>query len=158
MKCPVCDRENTSILCRQCGFDSSRDYGKYPTFGPVGRAPSVSALRKQWQQKQKPAKPVQPEKIIEPFIPPKSVPPKQPQISSKPPAHTAPPPPAAPKNKWVAFFLCFLFGVFGAHKFYEGKKGMGIVYLFTFGLCGYGWFFDCISLLFKPNPYYPRRK
>lgn len=61
-----------------------------------------------------------------------------------------------PKNKWVAFTLCLLLGFFGAHKFYEGKAGMGIVYLFTGGLCGIGWFIDCISLLLKPNPYYVR--
>ncbi len=57
-----------------------------------------------------------------------------------------------PKNKWVSFFLC-LFTVFG-HKFYEGKIGMGILYLFTCGLFGIGWFIDLIVLLCKPNPYY----
>lgn len=57
------------------------------------------------------------------------------------------------KNKWVAFFLCLFLGYFGAHKFYEGKAGTGILYLFTFGLFGIGWFIDCINLLFKPNPY-----
>ena len=60
------------------------------------------------------------------------------------------------KNKWVAFILCVLFGYFGVHKFYEGKVGMGILYLFTFGLFGIGWFIDCIVLLCKPNPYYVR--
>ena len=60
------------------------------------------------------------------------------------------------KNKWVAFFLCLFLGYLGAHKFYEGKIGMGIVYLFTVGLFGIGWFIDCIALLFKPNPYYVR--
>ena len=60
------------------------------------------------------------------------------------------------KNKWVAFFLCLFLGMFGAHKFYEGKAGMGILYLFTFGLFGIGWFVDCIILLCKPNPYYVR--
>ena len=59
-----------------------------------------------------------------------------------------------PKNKWVAFLLCLFLGFFGAHKFYEGKIGMGVVYLLTFGLVGIGWFIDCIILLFKPNPYY----
>lgn len=58
------------------------------------------------------------------------------------------------KNKWVAFFLCLFLGYFGAHKFYEGKGGMGVLYLLTFGLFGIGWLIDCIILLFKPNPYY----
>lgn len=60
------------------------------------------------------------------------------------------------KNKWVAFFLCLFLGYIGAHKFYEGKGGMGVLYLLTCGLFGIGWFVDCIVLLFKPNPYYVR--
>ena len=60
------------------------------------------------------------------------------------------------KNKWIAFFLCLFLGYLGAHKFYEGRIGMGIVYLLTVGLFGIGWFVDCIALLFKPNPYYVR--
>ena len=58
------------------------------------------------------------------------------------------------KNKWVAFILCLFLGAFGAHKFYEGKLGMGLVYLFTVGLFGFGWIIDTIVILFKPNPYY----
>ena len=58
------------------------------------------------------------------------------------------------KNKWVAFALCFFLGYFGAHKFYEGKAGMGILYLFTLGLFGFGWLVDIIVILTKPNPYY----
>ena len=58
------------------------------------------------------------------------------------------------KNKWVAFFLCLFLGFFGAHKFYEGKVGMGILYIFTGGLFCIGWIIDTIVLLFKPNPYY----
>lgn len=61
---------------------------------------------------------------------------------------------ARAKNKWVAFFLCLFLGMVGAHKFYEGKVGMGILYLFTVGLCGIGWLIDCVSLFLKPNPYY----
>lgn len=63
---------------------------------------------------------------------------------------------ATAKNKWVAFLLCVCLGFFGAHKFYEGKIGMGILYLFTGGLFTIGWFIDCIVLLCKPNPYYVR--
>ena len=58
-----------------------------------------------------------------------------------------------PRNKWVAFFLCLFLGFLGAHKFYEEKAGMGVLYLLTAGLFGIGWLVDCIALLFKPNPY-----
>ena len=59
-----------------------------------------------------------------------------------------------PRNKWTAFFLCLFLGFFGAHKFYEGKAGRGILYICTFGLLGIGWFIDLINILCKPNPYY----
>lgn len=58
------------------------------------------------------------------------------------------------KNKWVSFLLCFFLGAIGAHKFYEGKTGMGILYICTFGLFGIGALIDLIVLLGKPNPYY----
>lgn len=58
------------------------------------------------------------------------------------------------KNKWVAFFLCLFLGMFGVHKFYEGKIGMGILYFCTFGFIGIGVVIDLISILMKPNPYY----
>lgn len=62
--------------------------------------------------------------------------------------------PRTPRNKWVALLLCLFLGILGAHKFYEGKTVMGVLYLFTGGLCGIGALADFISLLFKPNPYY----
>lgn len=58
------------------------------------------------------------------------------------------------KDKWVAFFLCLFLGWIGAHKFYEGKIGMGILYIVTCGLFGIGWIVDIILILLKPNPYY----
>ena len=62
-----------------------------------------------------------------------------------------------PKNKWIAFFLCLFLGYFGAHKFYEGRIGMGILYLLTIGLFGIGWIVDIILILMKPNPYFVAR-
>lgn len=57
-------------------------------------------------------------------------------------------------NKKTALILCILFGYFGAHKFYEGNAGLGILYLLTFGLCGIGWIIDIIIIAMKPDPYY----
>ena len=59
------------------------------------------------------------------------------------------------KNKWISFFLCLFLGVFGAHKFYEERILLGILYLCTAGIFGIGVIFDLIVLFFKPNPYYP---
>lgn len=58
------------------------------------------------------------------------------------------------KNKGTAILLCLTLGAFGAHKFYEGKIGMGILYICTGGLFLVGVFVDLFSLLSKPNPYY----
>lgn len=52
-------------------------------------------------------------------------------------------------NKMTYCLLCFFVGCFGVHKFYAGKIGMGIVYLFTVGLFGIGVLIDLISGLTK---------
>ena len=44
MTCPICQSNMSTLLC-SCGYDASRDYAKYPTFGPVGKALPPSALR-----------------------------------------------------------------------------------------------------------------
>lgn len=58
------------------------------------------------------------------------------------------------RNKWVAFFLCLFLGFVGAHKFYDGKTGMGILYICTGGLFLVGVIIDLIQILGRPNPYY----
>lgn len=58
------------------------------------------------------------------------------------------------KNKWVALALCFFTGWFGGHKFYEGKWGLGLLYLFTYGLFGVGWMVDLLRLLIQPEDTY----
>ena len=59
-----------------------------------------------------------------------------------------------PKNKWVALILAIVLGFVGAHKFYEGKFMMGVLYIFTGGLFFIGVILDILALLTKPNPYY----
>ena len=51
------------------------------------------------------------------------------------------------KNRLVALLLCIFLGIFGAHKFYLGKIGVGLVYIFTYGLFGIGWLIDLVSLI-----------
>ena len=50
-----------------------------------------------------------------------------------------------PVNPTVELCLCLFLGWLGAHKFYAGKIGMGLLYLFTFGLLGIGWLVDSIK-------------
>lgn len=51
------------------------------------------------------------------------------------------------KDRKVAILLCLFLGVFGAHHFYEGRMGKGILYLFTLGLFGFGVLFDLIKYI-----------
>ena len=52
------------------------------------------------------------------------------------------------KSKWTAFFLCFFFGFLGIHRFYVGKNGTGLLWMFTFGFFGLGALVDFFSILF----------
>ncbi len=51
------------------------------------------------------------------------------------------------RNRWIALILCVLLGGIGAHHFYVGRIGMGLLYLFTGGLLGIGWLIDIILIL-----------
>lgn len=51
------------------------------------------------------------------------------------------------KNKMVALLLCIFLGALGVHRFYVGKIGTGILYLFTGGLFGIGWIIDIILIV-----------
>ena len=55
---------------------------------------------------------------------------------------------APSKSRIVAFLLCLFMGCMGIHRFYVGKIGSGLLYFFTCGFFGIGWFFDLLLILF----------
>lgn len=62
------------------------------------------------------------------------------------------------KNRTIAMLLLIFGGFFGAHKFYEGRIGMGILYCFTMGLFVIGLIIDFIVLFEMPEKYIPGQK
>lgn len=50
------------------------------------------------------------------------------------------------KNNKIQFCLCLFLGYLGAHKYYEGKILIGLLYTFTVGFLGIAWIVDCIIL------------
>ena len=52
----------------------------------------------------------------------------------------------SPKSRLVALLLCWFLGIFGAHRFYVGRIGSGVLYLCTEGLFGIGWLIDIILI------------
>ncbi|MCL2565217.1 MAG: TM2 domain-containing protein [Defluviitaleaceae bacterium] len=50
------------------------------------------------------------------------------------------------KSRVIALLLCIFLGVCGVHRFYVGKVGTGVLYLFTGGLFVVGWIVDIIRI------------
>lgn len=55
--------------------------------------------------------------------------------------------PTSNKTRQKALLLVILFGWLGAHQFYVGRIGKGLLYAFTFGLFGIGWLIDLWQIL-----------
>jgi TM2 domain-containing membrane protein YozV len=51
------------------------------------------------------------------------------------------------KRKLPAFLLCFFLGCFGAHRFYVGKIGTGILQLLTLGGLSFWAFIDLLMII-----------
>ena len=43
---------------------------------------------------------------------------------------------------FIAYLIWLFLGIIGGHRFYFGHIGLGLLYLFTGGLFGIGWFVD----------------
>ena len=54
--------------------------------------------------------------------------------------------PRSDKSRLVAILLAFFVGVLGVHRFYVGKIGTGILWLFTLGFLGVGALIDIIII------------
>lgn len=52
------------------------------------------------------------------------------------------------KSRIVALLLCFFLGFLGFHRFYVGKTGTGLLYMFTGGFFVIGWVIDLFMILF----------
>ncbi len=50
------------------------------------------------------------------------------------------------KSKTTAVLLCFFLGGFGVHWFYLNRPGLGILWLLTAGLLGFGTLINFIQL------------
>lgn len=46
----------------------------------------------------------------------------------------------------MALCLCVFLGFFGAHRFYVGKTGTGVLWIFTVGGLAFGWVYDLIMI------------
>lgn len=65
------------------------------------------------------------------------------------------------KKKSTALILCIFLGWMGAHYFYVGRIGRGIVALFTVNFFGLGWIFDIFRIAlgsFRDNVGAPLRQ
>lgn len=65
------------------------------------------------------------------------------------------------KSKSTALWLCILAGIVGAHNYYVGRIGRGLLYTFTAGLFGIGWLFDIFAIAnggFRDNVGAPLRQ
>ncbi|HPB06150.1 MAG TPA: TM2 domain-containing protein [Prolixibacteraceae bacterium] len=51
-------------------------------------------------------------------------------------------------NRWIAaVLLCWILGVFGAHRFYLGRTGSGVLMLITIGGLGIWYLIDLILVI-----------
>lgn len=50
------------------------------------------------------------------------------------------------KSRKTALLLCIFLGWLGIHRFYTGKIGTGIIWMFTGGAFVIGWIIDIITI------------
>jgi len=63
-------------------------------------------------------------------------------------SHPSSPAAVSDRNGPLMAVLCLLFGIFGVHRFYAGKKATGVLQLLTLGGAGIWMAIDLLFLLF----------
>ena len=69
-------------------------------------------------------------------------PPQQVQTVYRPMAQTVTSSMGNDDELLIAYLIWLFLGIIGGHRFYFGHIGLGLLYLFTAGLFGIGWFVD----------------
>ena len=134
MKCRSCGAQIPELgkYCSYCGTEAG-------SFTETDEKPAVQEIHVHhhyYEQEQPEQKSSYEQKVVyEPDVIYDSRPQKQ--------EHPA----KSPRSRLILFLLYFFAGYVGAHKFYSGKIGMGILYALTGGLFGIGLFFDFFSIL-----------
>ncbi len=62
--------------------------------------------------------------------------------------------PTSDKKRKIALLLCIFGGLLGAHYFYVGRIGRGLLAVLTINFCAFGWFADTYKIAmgkFKDN-------
>jgi hypothetical protein len=54
--------------------------------------------------------------------------------------------PASDFNRLTVLLLCLFLGWLGVHRFYVGRSGSGLLWLFTFGFLGVGMIYDLVLI------------
>ncbi len=136
MKCANCGAQilNGAIFCGYCGTQVGQAYQPRQT---QQSNQSYQAYNQAFNQAYQ-AGPQQPPQVVVNVVQP----PVQPGVQ-----HVVYRDLPSPKSRVVALVLCAFLGPIGGHRFYLGKAGSGLLYLFTGGLFGIGWVVDLLSLL-----------
>lgn len=115
-----------SMICKNCGANVGKEYRLCPY--------CMSEL--EYPENKAEQQPIIIQNIIN----------NQPNVATSAPPTVSHHQLCSPKDKSMTLILCVVLGMLGAHCFYAGKAGMGILYLFTGGLFGIGWIVDIIRI------------
>ncbi len=137
MKCPYCGADTTGEICEYCGSElpnsSPRSHSDYQNENVTQNVTNIYYVNSGGSVQQH--LPVDFPSATQA----KSAENLQPACQSLPGSSTAA---VSSKNRTAALLLCLFFGYIGAHLFYVGRWKKGLVYLFTCGILGFGWFID----------------